>query len=358
MKSRLFLVSLFVCGQAFCSVPEIVYNSISRLLSACPPGGDEFWDVSRGGYVLMLSRDISGDGIPDMFIAQSMRMHKGNPSWEVYRGGPDGRYDRFEFLNGKKGAATEFGSLHLSSIDTIFVSEINGGAILYDPWHNKYADDGMYWGIDCYKIFGNKVRATVQQTDEKWTNAVYEGDPQEISVNSSVSGILIADLLRHPNTRWRSMNMADFVDSPAGQWVHKDDAARLERMAAFTPELARKWLKTARLGREPEGDTSAYDSPSGALQPIPGFPDENAPTPSRTSLTSDPVVEAQQPFRATSPSPQMSTNDADSVWLERLRSYPPGAVALAMVGVLGFLGYGISFLIRMFRNKERVRFSR
>ncbi|MEI6713572.1 MAG: hypothetical protein WCO60_07460 [Verrucomicrobiota bacterium] len=354
MKPRLFGVLFFVCGQAFCSVPDIVYNSVSKLLSACPPEGNEFWDVSRGGYILTLKQDVTGDGIPDMFIAQSMMMSKGNPSWEVYRAMPDGRYDRFQFVSERKDAVAEFGALHISSIDYIFVSSISGGAVLYDPWHNKYADEGRYWGVDCYRINGNKVRASVQQTDEKWSSAVYEGDPHEISINSTVSGMLIADLLRHPDTKWRSMNMADFIDSPAGQWVHKDDAARLERMAAFTPELARKWLKTARLGKEPEGDTSAYDLPSGTLQPIPTGPDET----SRVSFASTPVIAAQPPFGSPSPAPETLINEAESVWLERLRSYPPGAVALVLAGALAFLGYGITYLIRIFRNKERVRFSR
>ncbi|MEY2597900.1 MAG: hypothetical protein RLZZ142_159 [Verrucomicrobiota bacterium] len=237
---------------------------LERQLKSQPPFGDEKWVETGGGYLLMADADLDRDGIPERLWSVTGTDCSRDVNWFFYSKAPSGNWKPM-FLhatlpNGKKRVSP----FVLNFIDGLSLDDSGGKCAVIQTAHERVVD-GKYWRL-AYVLEKGRARLVVKEADSNLGEQGFENDISLRKIRIEVRGILLADFLRYPNTEWRRIDFSK-ASFPNRCLIVEGDMERVARLQDFTPEVALRWLKTARMGREPEGDTSVYDL---AMAPVSG----------------------------------------------------------------------------------------
>lgn len=298
-KSSLLICSVvFACTNTQAVMPE-VFDYLQKTLERTRGYVDEPWKETGGGYVFKVEMDVTGDGIPELFLSDtSKQAPRGSLVWQVYLRKGHGVYQPVVISESCLPWLKVTDVLTLNFYSDLILRKESNGDVSFIRWakDGKSNSDGtldMHYYLLSYTISGE--RAFIRRKELLYRNEseedlagdsdYWEGQPGNRRVTVDVEAILLADLLRYPKTPWRKIRWDDGVPSPEGLFLAKEDEERVPKLAAFTPTLAMQWLKTAAAGKEPslelepglrgafEG-SPARDAGGGRLKapPTPGGP--------------------------------------------------------------------------------------
>jgi hypothetical protein len=272
---------------------------------------DDDWEFSGGGYVFRVDYDLTGDGRPELFVASSLGMYRGCPTWRLYHARKGGGYDPFltkaEIREGWTAEKTLFSDFRFGLI----LGRSKGKPAIAIPWHDRFAEkEDEHWGQLIVRfVGGNVVDLSQKYLEEDWAGREFGG--KEFQIEDHIKGVLVADLLRDPDTPWREIRLSDHAPSGDGYYLHPDDAERVKRLGAFTPTLAWKWFQLAQEGRTPSEEEKALEA---------NAPEPPAADPEETDLPTG-IAKLEHPIPAAPPAPlpEEPMKATRSFWMEVLQ---------------------------------------
>ena len=244
-------------------MPE-VFQYLERALARTGDVAEEWWSDTGGGYVFKAEYDATGDGIPELFLSDtSTQGPRGAMTWQVYLGKGNGVYQPYLISESTLTSSrpNDFLLIDFYSSFILRRDAKEGVSFVRGSKKKVFRADGLvdvHYYLLSYTVKGDRAFADVKElfqpedADEDLASEEYLGEqPGNQRIKLDMEAILIADLLRYPNTPWRKIRLKDGIPTPDGLFIAKEDEERIPKLAAFTPALAMQWLKTAAQGKEP-----------------------------------------------------------------------------------------------------------
>lgn len=260
MRCIAVVLGLIWVSNAFAGMPVEIVNMVERFLTLEESIGDEFWRECPGGYIMRHDEDIDGDGRKELFITMSMWVQKGVTPWQVYKKKRLAGYEPYLWLGMEKEGGA-FSTLFVNGNFPPSYGFVKRKPVLRSTWHEKYATDGKYYGVDFHFLYGNTHWVETEDTDSYYETVLQLDKEQKVSFEW-IKVILLADFLRNPETPWRIVPGGAIEGLEYCDGLLSEDLHRVAWMKNFTQDVARTWFERAKRGLPIEGDTSPYDSPS------------------------------------------------------------------------------------------------
>ncbi|MEK0446617.1 MAG: hypothetical protein RLZZ399_1938 [Verrucomicrobiota bacterium] len=276
MKLGRILVFFTFClvERVHAVMPE-VFQYLERALARNGEVVDEWWSDTGGGYVFKAEYDVTGDGIPELFLSDtSTQGPRGAMTWQVYLGKGNGVYQPYIISESAVASYRPNDFLLLNFYSSFMFRREPKEDVSFIRGSKKkvFRADGLvdvHYYLLSYTLRGDRAFVDVRElfqpedADENLASEEYLGEqPGNQRIKVDMEAILVADLLRYPKTPWRKIRLSDGIPTPDGVFIAKEDEARIPKLAAFTPALAMQWLKTAAEGKEPprEMDPTLQDA--------------------------------------------------------------------------------------------------
>ncbi len=259
-----------VCEAA--RVPNEILTEIEASLPEAETIETDEWEFARGGYVLRVDLDITGDGLPEMFVTTSSGMYRGSPVWRVYHARREGGYEPFVLgrLEKVDGVVRE-PTLSVDGRFGIYLRKNKGVFELGQPWHDRFtAEEEERWGVNYVSFRGNQVQFATEYLGEDWDGGSDKGEL--VQLEEMIQGVLIADLLRNPEAPWHPVRLSESAPNLLGSFLDPQDQSRVEKMGMFHPALAWEWLRAVREGRPPTQSVDEFDQSLEGLMVREGTP--------------------------------------------------------------------------------------
>lgn len=250
-------------------------------------GNSAEWEGSgNGGYVMRHLLDVTGDGRSELLVSSSLASSSNRSEWKVFDVSPTGEMRPYE------------GTISLMA-DAVWVTKAGSTTELRCEWPPDFDSDE---GVKNRLLPEGEVRHHVSRIEFaypkiKETKASVT-DAEAVSLKSGstdtkpkLETMLLADYLTNPNAAWQIVpewrsNSNDYFQRP-------EDAARINELSGFTPQVAMSLLGAA------QGDV--LPAPSAAL-PTP----QQVQTP-KASSSSAPKTPEAKPTPTPSDEPTSST---------------------------------------------------
>lgn len=275
-----FVLNVHLCvGSTFGAPPPTQVFDYLRpiLLREMSTAGDVWAYCGNGGYVFRFDMDVSGDGIPEMFLASSLWSWKSNITWYAFKGLADGDYMPYTYASEIQGISSRATELWLEESD-------HGYSIV-----SFGTDRGSYY-LGRYRIESTKIVFDRKEIDESTFHQL-EASPKVKRIVPVISAVVLADLLRNPNSEWKRFDFDSYTPNEMGYYIAPEDAERIKGLVNFTPDLALRWLTSAAAGKTP-GDESVEPTPRS--RPAPSTPIPSV-TPTASPARKTPVVRTPAP---------------------------------------------------------------
>lgn len=237
----LFLITAGCAPFSAAAPSREIFNYLRPILEREMTGAQDVWEKSgHGGYVMRFDLDMTGDGMPEMFLGTTLWSWKSNITWDVYRRLSQGEYEPYIYSSEVTGVSIRASEILLEEVGN------QKSIITFGADHGKYYV-GRYNFRDTSIVFERS-----EVSEAKF--AELKAGPNIKRVAPNIRGVLLADLLRNPNAEWRPIDFKSGAPNPEGYYIAPEDAERVKGLVNFTPDLALKWLESATVGKKPVGD--------------------------------------------------------------------------------------------------------
>lgn len=276
----LLVLSVCVTALAAAQPPKQVFEYLKPILEREVGGAGDVWASSgSGGYVFRFDLDVSGDGLPEMFITSSLELRNQSAMWSVYKAQGNGNYVPYTYAPERSGLSAFATEIHIEDV---------GGtkSIL------TFGSDRGKNYAGRYSFRDSRVAFEIKEVDAATFDRL-KSSPTVKRVVPEVQGVLMVDLLRNPIAAWKRIDFERNAPDPNGYFIAVEDAERVKGFGNFTPDLALRWLASAAAGKAPV-DASAVPIPELAPAPVPtATPAPSLPTPT-VAANPAPVVEVER----------------------------------------------------------------
>lgn len=235
MKARtLCLYVTFACNAwSVAAPPKQVFEYLKPILEREGTSAGDIWEAAgSGGYVLRFDLDVTGDGLPEMFLTSTLDMVKQSSVWKAYKAQPDG-YAPYAQVQ-KEGL-----SLYATEI---WVEQI-GNSLAFVSWgHDRFGVDSFNWYLVRYLFDDRGIVSTRALSTEEEINAL-RASGRLTRIEPTVYGVLLADLLSNQDVAWKRIDFKSQGPSPNGYYIAAEDGEKIRSLTNFTPTVAMKELQ-------------------------------------------------------------------------------------------------------------------
>lgn len=275
------LVFSWLAASAASPAPKQVFEYLKPVLEHETNAAGDIWASSgNGGYVFRFDLDVSGDGLPEMFITSSLEFQNQSGTWRAYRAQRNGDYVPYNYAGG-------VGGLHMFGTE-LLVEQVGAAKSIL-----TFGSDRGKNYVGRYSFQDTQVSFERNEVDAATFNQL-KSSPSVKRIVPEVQGVLLVDLLRNPNAEWKRIDFERNAPDPNGYFIAAEDAERVKGLVNFTPDLALRWHASAAAGKTPvDASSVAIPQPAPVPSPTPAVPPAVSPSPT-TPVAQTPAPASDQ----------------------------------------------------------------
>jgi hypothetical protein len=253
-RSRIALWVALLALPSVCSAQQVsaitdYLKPIVSKIAADPNAGGWIWETNgNGGYLLRLAMDVTGDGVPELFVATSLTTSKHLAEWTV-------------FDVNQSGAMRPYAkSIRLPADSVWTTAEAGSTALVYlgaPDRERERASDEKPFPVSRFTFVFPEIKEALTYVSEAEATKLR---PSDLGQLPKLEAILLADYLTKPEAKWA--DVGEWKLDANGSFFRVEDQERAAKNAAFTPQVALSMLGVAQ-------SSSASSSEQTTPKPLP-----------------------------------------------------------------------------------------
>jgi len=263
------------------AITDYLKPIVSKIASD-PNAGGWTWETNgNGGYLLRMAIDVTGDGVPELFLTSSLTAVKQVAEWTVYD------------LNKAGEMRPYLRSIRLPADSVWPASNDSDPSLVYvaaPDRERELASDEKSYPVHHFKFTFPEINKTLAYASADDVLKIRPSDPSQLP---KLQAILLADYLTKPDAKW--VDVTEWKLDANDCFFRPEDTERAMKNTDFTPQAALVMLGLAQQapqnGNSVTPHTSTPESLPTAAQPRPPKAHESKPALPATSgkpITSTP----------------------------------------------------------------------
>jgi hypothetical protein len=238
------MLAVLIGWSAITEAQQVVVISdylrpIVSKIAADPNAGGWAWETNgSGGYVMRHLLDVTGDGRPELLVSSSLTSSSNRSEWKVFDMSPTGQMRPYE------------GTISLMS-DAIWVTKAGNTTELRCEWPPDFDSDE---GVKNRLLPEGEVRHHVSRIEFAYPKiketkaSVTDAEAMSLKAGSTepkpkLEAMLLVDYLTNSGAAWQVV--PEWRSNSNGYFQRPEDAARINELGGFTPQVAMSLLGAA-----------------------------------------------------------------------------------------------------------------
>ncbi len=266
-------------GKAVDTIPKPIRDYLHPILATevDKQGNSLEWEATgNGGYLIRQFMDVDGDGNPELFLTSTLSTFGHQHYWKVFRISNDGQLQPYNqivcFFSGEIWIDKTHDRTRVVSLAP--ASKEDQMNLAPEDW--KYP----LYGFEFH--YPNVIQSSVNILDAEAEKL----RPSPVPKLPEFESVLLADYLTNPNAPWITLD--DWKVNAHGYFMRTEDAERVSRNTAFTPQIALAKLDGVETPPIPPQQAPAETSPPPQDHPT-------HPTPPETPASKDKPLTTEAP---------------------------------------------------------------
>lgn len=263
------------------AITDYLKPIVSKIASDPNAGGWTWGTNGNGGYLLRMTIDVTGDGIPEQFLTSSLTAVKQVAEWTVYD------------LNKAGEMRPYLRSIRMPADSVWPASNESDPSLVYvaaPDRERELASDEKSYPVHYFKFAFPEINGTLVYATEEEATKLRPVDPSQLP---KLQAILLADYLTKPDAKWA--DVTEWKLDANDCFFRPEDTERAMKNTDFTPQAALAMLGLVQQAPQNDNSLTSHASTPTSLptvaQPRPPKVHESKPALPATSgkpITSTP----------------------------------------------------------------------
>jgi len=246
---------LICSAQQDSAIADYLKPILSRI-AVDPNAGGWTWEINgNGGYLLRLGMDVTGDGVPELFVTSSLTASKRLAEWTVFDVDKSGKMRPYEK------------SVRVPADSVWVATEGRSKALIYlaapDRDLERASDEKPYPVVRFDFVFP-EINESIAHVSESEATKLRPSDPNQLP---KLQAILLADYFTIPGAKW--VDVMEWKLDANDCFFSEEIRERAARNTAFTPQVALSKLGVVQSSSATSSEQSVADqSPTSVRQPL------------------------------------------------------------------------------------------
>jgi hypothetical protein len=222
------------------------------------------WETNgNGGYLVMKSMDVTGDGHPELFVASTLQSTKYEHRWHVFDVAEDGKLRPYRT------------TLEHSSAWPILEGDKTHLVYVRPPDRERMREsDEKPYPVSRFTFVFPEIKEAQTYVSEAEATKLR---PSDLGQLPKLQAILLADYLTKPEAKWA--DVTEWKLDANDCFFRVEDKERAAKNTAFTPQVALSKLGVVQSSSASSSEQSTGNQPQPVVQPpAPEMAPEARPT--------------------------------------------------------------------------------